>query len=51
MSNYISIGVFIQLSKDRLLYLITFFFKNLSFAKCNYKIYDKELLNIVCCFK
>ena len=30
---------------------IIFFFKNLNPAKCNYKIYDKELLAITRCFE
>ena len=49
--NYINSGNFFQLGEDRLLYLVTFFLKNLNSAKCNYKIYDKELLAIIQYFK
>lgn len=49
--NNISSEVFFWLDKDRLLYFIIFFYKNLNLAKCNYKIYDKELLVIICYFK
>ena len=50
-ANYLSSGVFFQLGKDRLLYPVVFFSKNLNSAKYNYKIYDKELLAIIQCFK
>ncbi len=33
------------------LHLIVFYSKNMSFAKCNYKIYDKELLIIIWAFE
>ena len=46
-STYINSRVFSQLGKDRLLYLITFFSKNLNPTKYNYQIYDKELLAII----
>lgn len=46
-SDYVSNRVFFQLREDKLLYIIAFFYKNLSFAKYNYKIYDKELLTIL----
>lgn len=42
---------FLQLNKDELLHLIIFFSKNLNSSKCNYKIYNKELLAIIQCFK
>ena len=45
--DYVNSKVFFQLNKDRLLHLITFFSKNLNPTKCNYKIYDKELLAII----
>lgn len=46
-SNNISSGDFFQLGKNRLLYLITFFFKNFNLTKYNYEIYNKELLAII----
>ena len=50
-SDYVSSGVLSQLGDDELLHPIAFFSKNLNPAKCNYKIYDKELLAIIRCFE
>ena len=50
-SDYVSSGVFFQLGKDGLLHPVAFFSKNPNPAECNYKIYDKELLAIIWCFK
>ena len=36
-----------QYNKDRVLYSIVYFLKQLSLAKYNYKIYNKELLAII----
>lgn len=46
-SDYVSNRGFFQLGKNKLLYFIVFFSKNLNFAKYNYKIYNKELLAII----
>lgn len=51
LPNYISSRVFFQLGENRLIYLSMFFLKNLNSAKCNYKIDNKELLVIICCFE
>ncbi len=45
--DYIRRGIFLWISKDRLLYLIAFVFKNLDLVEYNYKIYNKELLTII----
>lgn len=45
--DYVNNRDLFQLDKNRLLYPITFFSKNLNSAECNYKIYDKELLAII----
>ena len=50
-SDYVSSGVFSQLGEDGLLHPVAFFSKNLNPAKCNYEIYDKELLAIIRCFE
>ena len=50
-SDHISNGVPSQLGKDRLTYLVAFFSKNVNLNKCNYKIYDTELLAIIQCFE
>jgi hypothetical protein len=50
-SNYVSAGVMSQYNNNGILYPIAFFSKKHSTTECNYKIYDKELLAIVRCFK
>ena len=50
-SDYVSSGVLSQLGDDGLLHPVAFFSKNLNPAKCNYEIYDKELLAIIRCFE
>ena len=47
LSDYVSSGVFSQLGDDKLLHSMAFFSKNLNPAKCNYKIYNKDLLAII----
>jgi RNase H-like domain found in reverse transcriptase len=49
--NYITKGILSQYNKDRVLYSIVYFLKQLNPAKCNYKIYNKELLAIIRYFK
>ena len=51
LSNYVSAGVLSQKSEDGLLHPIVYFSKIMMLAKCNYKIYDKELLAIIWCLK
>ena len=46
-SDYVNSEVFFQLGKERLLYLVLFFSKNLNLTECNYEIYNKELLAII----
>jgi hypothetical protein len=43
--------VLLQYNKNSELYLVIFFFKKLTPAELNYKIYDKELLAIIKYFK
>ena len=49
--NYITKGILFQYNEEGVLYPIVYFLKQLSLAKCNYKIYNKELLAIIKCFK
>jgi hypothetical protein len=49
--NYITRGILSQYNKEGVLYPIVYFLKQLSPAKYNYKIYNKELLAIIKCFK
>ena len=51
LSNYITKGILSQYNKDRVLYPVIYFLKWLNPAKCNYEIYDKELLAIIRYFK
>ena len=50
-SNYTLGGVLSQYNKDSKLYLVAFLSQKLAPAKLNYKIYNKELLAIIRCFK
>ena len=51
LSNYVTEGILSQYNKDGVLYSITYFLKQLSPAKYNYEIYNKELLAIIRYFK
>lgn len=50
-SDYANNGIFFQLGKNRLLYPIALFSKNLNPTEYNYEIYDKKLLVIIWCFE
>ncbi len=49
--DFVFAEVLSQMKKNDELYSVTFFFKNLASTKCNYEIYDKELLTIMRCFE
>ena len=49
--NYITKGILSQYNKDGVLHPIAYFLKQLSPAKYNYEIYNKELLAIIRYFK
>ena len=51
LSNYVTRGILSQYNKEGVLYPIVYFSKQLSPAKYNYKIYNKELLAIIKYFK
>ena len=51
LSNYATGGILSQYNKNGVLYPIVYFLKWLNLAKCNYKIYNKELLAIIKYFK
>jgi len=51
LSDYVTRGILSQYNKEGVLYPIVYFLKQLSLAKCNYEIYNKELLAIIRCFK
>ena len=50
-SDYVSGGILSQYNKNGVLHLIAYFFKKHNSAECNYEIYDKELMAIICTFK
>ena len=49
--DYVVAIILFQRNKDEIVRLVAFMFKKMSFAKCNYEIYDKELLIIVRVFE
>ena len=51
MSDYIVARVLSQKDDKRVLHLVAYFSRKISLAKCNYKIYNKELLAIIRCFE
>ena len=50
-SDYVTAGVLSQLNEKENLHSVIFFSSKMSLKKCNYEIYDKELLIIVKVFK
>jgi len=50
-SNYVNNEVLSQYNDENILHSVIFYSKNMIFAECNYKIYDKELLIIIRCLK
>ena len=50
-SDYVSAGVLSQEDDNCILHPVAFFSKRMVPAKCNYEIYDKELLAITRCFE
>lgn len=50
-SDYISTSIMSQYNNKGVLYPVIFFSKKLLVTKCNYKIYNKELLTIFYYFK
>ena len=45
--NGVIVGILLQLYLDSKWYPITFFLKTIDLAKCNYKVYNKEMLVII----
>ena len=50
-SDYVSGGILSQYDKNGVLHPIAYFFKKHNSAECNYEIYNKELMVIVCTFE
>ena len=51
VSDYVVARVLSQKDNKEVLHLVAYFLKKISSAECNYKIYNKELLAIIRCFK
>ncbi len=51
ISNNVNDEVLSQYDDENILHSMIFYSKNMIFAKCNYEIYDKELLIIIRCLK
>ncbi len=49
--NYVNDEILSQYDDEDILHSVIFYSKNMIFAKCNYEIYDKELLIIIRCLK
>ncbi len=49
--NYVNDEVLSQYDDEKILHSIAFYSKNMFFAECNYKIYDKKLLIIIQAFE
>ena len=49
--DYVNDGILFQYNDEGVLHPIAFYSKNLTSIKCNYQIYDKELLTIIRCLE
>ena len=49
--DHVVVVILSQKNKNDILHSIVYMFKQMSFAKCNYEIYDKELLTIIRIFE
>ncbi len=49
--NYVNDEVLSQYDDEDILHSMIFYSKNMILAECNYEIYNKELLIIICCLK
>ena len=50
-SDYVNAGMLSQLNDKGVLHLVAYFSRKMAPAKCNYEIYDKELLAIIRCLE
>ncbi len=49
--NYVFKDIFFQYDENEILHLVAYFLKKHNSVKCNYEIYNKELMIIVCTFE
>jgi len=50
-SNYVFKDILFQYNENKILYSVAYFSKKHNSIECNYEIYNKELMIIVCAFK
>jgi len=50
-SNYVFKDILFQYDENEILYSVTFFSKKHNLVECNYEIYNKEFMIIVCTFE
>ncbi len=50
-SNYVFKDILFQYDENKIFHSIIYFLKKYNSIECNYKIYDKQLMIIVCAFK
>ena len=50
-SNLVTDEILSQYDNEDVLHLVIFYNKSIISAECNYYIYNKELLVIICCFE
>ena len=50
-SDLVTGGILSQYDEENVLHPVAFYSKCMIPAECNYHIYDKELLAIICCFE
>ena len=51
ISDYMFEGIFFQYNEDGVLYSVVYFSKKHNSVECNYKIYNKKFMIIVCVFE
>ena len=49
--NYMFENILFQYNENKVLYSVVYFLKKYNLAECNYEIYNKEFIIIVCVFK
>jgi len=49
--NYVFKDILFQYNENEILHSVTYFSKKHNSIECNYEIYDKELMIIVCAFE
>ena len=51
VSDYVSESILSQYNKNEVLHSVVYFLKKHNSTECNYKIYNKEFIIIICAFE